>query len=128
MKKKKITLKGIICFLETKKALVNSVRTSKYPKVLPPKEVLIKARKLITELIDRWLSYESHVLTTKMMYEAEELEEKYIKEYWHVLKDIKIKERKEMKPKSKMSTPKKRSAESLLDELRAFDDRPRGHI
>lgn len=128
MKKKRLIFKDVIYFLEVKKALVDSVRTSKYPEVIPPKNVLIKARKLIEELIDRWFSYESHILTTKMMYKAGDLEEKYIKEYWNVLKDIKVGEKKEMESKSKMSVPKKRSAGSLLRELRAYDDLPRGHI
>jgi len=126
MKKKKIMLEDLIPFLEMEKARADSVRTSKLPEVLSSKDVLIKAKKIIQDLIDRWFGYESHVLTTKMMYEAGELKEEDIKEYWPILKDIKIKEEKETK--FKMSVPKKRNFESILEEDRALDDRTRGHI
>jgi hypothetical protein len=128
MNKKEISIKEVINFLRKKVVEVNQVRTSQYPKHLPSEDDLIAAKKYIQELIDFWLSHQSHVLTTKMMYIDGELSEEIIKEYWDVLKNINVEEERKKLIEKKEARKKPPCQRNVLDECRAHDDWPRGHI
>jgi hypothetical protein len=84
-----ITIDDIIVFLDTQLRVGESVRMVKRPRILSSKEKLQKVVELSLRLVDLWFSYEAFLISLRMRYESDDLPDDFIKEWAHILKDIK---------------------------------------